>query len=108
LTPAEVDELRKVRASIARELPAIRARAITRLILKAAGEAASMLKAERKRRGFSLKELKQITGIQKSVLSQLENNKQSNPTLKTLMRYAQALGKRVEIRLVDDPTSTKR
>jgi len=66
-----------------------------------------MLKAERRRRGFSLKELNRLTGIQKSVLSQLENNRQSNPTLKTLMRYAQALGKRVELRLVDDPSPAK-
>ncbi|MFV1969028.1 MAG: helix-turn-helix domain-containing protein [Pirellulaceae bacterium] len=45
--------------------------------------------------GVSLAELEQRTGIRKSVLSRLENSKAPNPTLATLQRYCDAIGKRV-------------
>lgn len=108
LTPAEIADLRKVRASIERDLPNIRARALVRLLLKSAGDTAPLLKQARQRVGLTVSELGRMTGIQKSALTRLENDPESNPTVRTLMRYAQALGKRVELRLVDDLPGVKR
>jgi len=56
-------------------------------------EAFSLLKAERERQGLSLAELAESSGIGKSALSRLENDAAVNPTVTTLERYAEALGK---------------
>lgn len=51
--------------------------------------------ALRKRRealGLSLGDVSQATGIDKSALSRLETGEQLNPTVRTLMRYARAVG----------------
>ncbi len=50
------------------------------------------LKAERERRGLTLADIEERSGIRRSVLSRLENDATSNPTLLTLQRYAVALG----------------
>ena len=50
------------------------------------------LKAERERRGLTLADIEELSGIRRSVLSRLENDATSNPTLLTLQRYAVALG----------------
>ncbi len=50
------------------------------------------LKAERERQALSLADVEVRTGIRRSVLSRLENDATSNPTMLTLQRYAVALG----------------
>ena len=50
------------------------------------------LKAERERQALSLADVEERTGIRRSVLSRLENDATSNPTMLTLQRYAVALG----------------
>lgn len=62
-------------------------------------QAVHILKAERAKAGLSLAEMAKRTGIDKAALSRLENGKQANPTLATLMRYAAALGKEVCVAL---------
>lgn len=52
------------------------------------------LKRERQRRGLSVGDVAKRSGLDRAVVSRLENGKQDNPTLATLMRYAAALGKR--------------
>jgi len=52
------------------------------------------LRASREAAGLSLSDLAETTGMDKAALSRLETG-QSNPTVDTLGRYAQALGKRV-------------
>lgn len=52
------------------------------------------LKKERLRRGLSIGDVSQRSGIDRAVISRLENGKQDNPTVATLMRYAAAIGKR--------------
>lgn len=52
----------------------------------------SRLRAERERLGLSLTDIEERSGLRRSVLSRLENDKNSNPTLLTLQRYAAALG----------------
>lgn len=58
------------------------------------------LRAEREAQGLSLADMALKVGVGRERLSRLENNKGVNPTLRTLFRYAEALGKRVEIKLV--------
>lgn len=52
------------------------------------------LKRERKRSGLSIGEVAERSGLDRAVVSRLENGKQDNPTVATLMRYAAAVGKR--------------
>jgi ribosome-binding protein aMBF1 (putative translation factor) len=57
-------------------------------------EIGEALRQERERAGLSLAEVTQRSGIDAPALSRLENGQNPNPTLATLSRYAQALGKR--------------
>lgn len=52
------------------------------------------LKQERERGGLSIGDVAERSGLDRAVVSRLENGKQDNPTVATLMRYAAALGKR--------------
>ena len=58
------------------------------------------LKLEREQMGVSLGELSIRTGIAKSNLSRLENKSDISPTLETLSRYANAVGKSIDIKIV--------
>jgi len=46
---------------------------------------------------LSLADVEQRTGIGRAALSRLENDTEPNPTVVTLTRYAQALGKRLVV-----------
>jgi ribosome-binding protein aMBF1 (putative translation factor) len=52
------------------------------------------LKRERERSGLSIADVAARSGLDRAVISRLENGKQDNPTVVTLMRYAAAIGKR--------------
>jgi len=52
------------------------------------------LKRERQRCGLSVSDVAKRSGLDRAVVSRLENGKQDNPTVATLMRYAAAVGKR--------------
>jgi ribosome-binding protein aMBF1 (putative translation factor) len=52
------------------------------------------LKRDREQRGLSIAAVAERSGLDRAVVSRLENGKQDNPTVATLMRYAAALGKR--------------
>lgn len=62
-------------------------------------EAIGRLKSERERLGLSLADVEARSGLRRSVLSRLENDKTVNPTLLTLQRYAAALGMIVQTSL---------
>ena len=99
----------KFRAQIADELPEIRQRAKERLaILKREGtplrQILAALKAERERQGLSLADMQERTGIDRAALSRLENSQDANPTLATLERYAEAIGKQMVV-LLSEPTT---
>ncbi|MEX2173961.1 MAG: helix-turn-helix transcriptional regulator [Pirellulaceae bacterium] len=64
-------------------------------------DALKLLKAERLKMGLSLADIEQRTGIGRPNLSRLENEAEANPTIGTLTRYAEALGKRLLIVLMD-------
>lgn len=99
----------KVREQIAEELPDIRRRAKERLaLLKKEGtplrQVLSALRAERERQGLSLADINERTGIDRAALSRLENNEDANPTLATLERYAEAVGRQMVVLLSDPAT----
>jgi hypothetical protein len=52
------------------------------------------LKRERQQRGLTIGAVAERSGLDRAVVSRLENGKQDNPTVATLMRYAAAVGKR--------------
>jgi len=64
-------------------------------------ETLQVLKHERESQGVSLAAMEERTGMAKSNLSKLENAADSNPTVATLVTYADALGKKLIITLVD-------
>src|SRR5207244_3222349 len=57
-------------------------------------KALQALKQTRNRRGLSIGDVAERSGLDRAVVSRLENGKQDNPTVATLMRYAAAVGKR--------------
>ena len=60
------------------------------------------LKAAREAKGLSLSDLTRLTGMDRSALSKLETGQRLNPTVETLVRYAEAVGKRLTISLSND------
>jgi ribosome-binding protein aMBF1 (putative translation factor) len=54
--------------------------------------ALATLRQERERQGLSLAEVSDRSGLDKGMLSRLENGKILNPTVATLWRYADAVG----------------
>src|SRR5438128_1833132 len=57
-------------------------------------QALQALKRDRERHGLSIGDVAERSGLDRAVVSRLENGKQDNPTVATLMRYAAAIGKR--------------
>lgn len=99
----------KIRQQISDELPDIRQRAKQRLaLLQNEGtplrQVLGALRAERERLGLSLADIHDRTGIDRAALSRLENSEDANPTLATLERYAEALGKRMVVLLSESGT----
>ena len=59
--------------------------------------AIAALKRRRDQLGLSLAEVSERSGLDKGMLSRLENGKILNPTMATLWRYAEALGMQVAL-----------
>jgi DNA-binding XRE family transcriptional regulator len=53
------------------------------------------LKRQREQQGLSLDEMAARTGMDRMAISRLENGKNLNPTITTLVRYANALGRSI-------------
>jgi hypothetical protein len=66
--------------------------------------AMAKLKSERQRQGLTLSDVSDRSGLDIGLLSRLENGKVVNPTLATLWRYADALGRTVTLD-VGDPAA---
>ena len=64
-------------------------------------DAAELLKAERESQGLSLADMQTRTGISRAALCRLENLVDANPTIATLTRIAEALGKQLVVGLVN-------
>ncbi|MFM9963563.1 MAG: helix-turn-helix domain-containing protein [Planctomycetaceae bacterium] len=59
------------------------------------------LKGFREAAGLSLADVAERTGIDRAAICRLENGTHENPTISTLNRYAEALGRRISFRVVD-------
>jgi len=106
-TMEEQERHRRIRELIAEELPDIQQRAQQKLAEAmqrgiALEHTMAVLKAERMKKGLSLADMKELTGIERSTLSRLENNAAANPTINTLGRYADAVGKKVLVVFADE------
>ena len=105
-TVEEQERHTRIREQIQEELPDIQQRAKQKLAEAlqrgiAIQHTMAVLKAERMKKGLSLADMKERTGIERSTLSRLENNAEANPTINTLTRYADAVGKKVFVVLAD-------
>lgn len=102
LTPEEAANYRAVRQQVAEELPELVARHHERLAaLDQLQGLFEQLKAAREQKGLSLADLTELTGMDRSALSKLETGQRGNPTIETLVRYAEAVGKRLVLSLAD-------
>lgn len=91
LTAAEAAEYAKVRRQVMEEIPP----ATTNVVRQVIGK----LRQVREEQGLSLTDLEERTGMTRANLCRLENEGR-NVQLRTVERYARALGCRIEIQLV--------
>jgi DNA-binding XRE family transcriptional regulator len=102
LTPEEAAKYKAVREQVAKELPDLVVRHQERMAaLDQVDELVLQLKAAREEKGLSLADLTERTGMDRSALSKLETGRRPNPTVETLVRYAEAVGKRLVVSLAD-------
>jgi len=102
LTKEEAAKYEAIRGQIAEELPDLIARHHERTaVVEDWQELFEQLRAARVEKGLSLSELTELTGMDRSAVSKLETGQRPNPTLDTLARYAQAVGKRLVLSLCD-------
>jgi transcriptional regulator with XRE-family HTH domain len=64
------------------------------------------LKRRREEQGLSLADVSERSGLDRGMLSRLENGKILNPTMATLWRYADAIGAQVSLGMEPLPTGT--
>jgi len=104
LTPEEAAKYKAIREQVAEELPELIDRHHERMAVREQLQVLLMeLKAARELKGLSLSDLTERTGMDRSALSKLETGQRPNPTVETLMRYADAVGKRLVVSLADAP-----
>jgi DNA-binding XRE family transcriptional regulator len=102
LTAEEAARYKAVREQVTAELPELIARHHQRMAsLDELTQLLAQLKAAREAKGLSLADLTELTGMDRSALSKLESGQRANPTVETLVRYAEAVGKRLVVSLVD-------
>jgi DNA-binding XRE family transcriptional regulator len=102
LSPEEAAKYREVREQVSQELPELMARHEERLLaLDQLADLVQELKAAREEKGLSLADLTRLTGMDRSALSKLETGQRRNPTIETLVRYADAVGKRLVVSLAN-------
>jgi ribosome-binding protein aMBF1 (putative translation factor) len=102
LTPEEAAKYKAIREQVAEELPDLIARHQERMAaLDQLQALLQQLKSAREARGLSLADLTELTGMDRSALSKLETGQRANPTVETLVRYAEAVGKRLVVSLAD-------
>jgi DNA-binding XRE family transcriptional regulator len=102
LTPDEAAKYQVIREQVQGELPELIHRHHERLAtLDQLQQVVEQLKAAREAKGLSLADMTELTGMDRSALSKLETGQRANPTVETLVRYAEAVGKRLVVSLAD-------
>ena len=103
LTPEETAKYNVVREQVAAELPKLIERHEERMtVVDQLQELLNQLKAAHEQKGMSLADVTELTGMDRSAVSKLETGQRSNPTIDTLARYAEAVGKRLVVSLADE------
>jgi DNA-binding phage protein len=111
VTPADEERVRVLREKIdLEERDEIIAKAKAHFQRKREAQAelsrvAELLQAERQAQGLSLADVQERTGIGRAALCRLEKLVDANPTIGTLNRIAEALGKQLVIGLRDKSAS---
>ena len=59
------------------------------------------LRKAREAQGLSLADVQQATGIDRAALCRIESGENGNPTVNTLLRYARAIGRKINVTLVE-------
>ena len=102
LAPEATAKYKAIREQVAVDVPELIERHHKRLAtFGQLQELLLQLKAAREQKGLTLADLTELTGMDRSALSKLENGQRANPTVETLVRYAEAVGKRFVVSLVD-------
>lgn len=102
LSAEDAAKYKAIREQVAQELPELVARHQERTAtLDHLQELLRQLKAAREAKGLSLADLTELTGMDRSAISKLETGQRANPTVETLVRYAEAVGKRLVVSLAD-------
>ncbi len=102
LTREEAAKYRGIREQVEGELPDLIARHHQRIsAIDQLQELLKQLRAAREEKGLSLSDLTELTGMDRSALSRLETGQRPNPTIETLVRYAEAVGKRLVVSLAE-------
>lgn len=102
LTSEEAAKYREVRRQVDAELPELIERHHERMTaLDELQSVLNDLKTARETQGLSLADVTRITGMDRSALSKLETGQRQNPTFETLVRYAEAVGKRLVVSRAD-------
>lgn len=100
LRPEEAAKYKAIREQVSEELPDLIARHHERLAVRDQLQGVlGQLKAARVAKGLSLADLAARTGMDRSALCKLESGQRPNPTLETLVRYAEAVGERLVVSL---------
>lgn len=68
--------------------------------------AVAELRSARQRKGLTLAEVSNLTGVAESELSDLETGDDESPTLRALQRYAQTVGLRIALELSEAECQT--
>src|SRR6185295_6227743 len=93
---------REVREQVSEELPELIARHHERLVaLDQVTDLVQQLKTAREEKGLSLSDLTRLNGMDRSAISKLETGQRFKPTIETLVRYADAVGKRLVVSLAN-------
>ena len=102
ITPAEAGKYKAIREQVSEELPDLVTRHLERVkTIDQLQAVLSALKTAREAKGLSLAQVMELTGMDSSSLSKLETGQRANPTVETLVRYAEAVGKRLVVTLAD-------
>ncbi len=92
-TTEERERIADLQNALDRELPEIKLQARqVKMAHIAAKEAIERLRTEHERQGLSLADVSRLSGIGREALCKIENNEEANPTVRTLVRYADAVG----------------
>ncbi len=102
LSVEEAEKYRKIRQQVADELPELVARHHERMATREQlDQVFAQLRCARQDKGLSLADLTRLSGMDRSAICKLETGQRPNPTVETLMRYAEAVGKRLVLTLAD-------